>query len=140
MAEGFRRRTYLLRFDEGTGFEGLEVRMRGMSVDTMTTLASLADLKTDAPSAADLERLEPFWDAIGAGLIGWNVLDEDDQPVPATREAVRGEDLAMLFAITDAWMTAVAGVPAPLGGTSSDGQRSRLASMPMDRLSPSRAS
>lgn len=140
---GFRRRTYLLKFGPDSGFDGLEVRMRGMSVDTLARLAQLADLKGRADGefeAADLGRLEPMWEAVAGALIEWNVLDDDGAPVPVTLDAVRSEDLSMLFAIVDAWQTQVAGVSGPLGRRSPGGGPSAAPPIPMEALPESQAS
>lgn len=137
----FQRKTYRLVFDSSTEWAGLEVVLRGLSVDSLTKLAALADLKDVARedfSPEMIEQLEPVWAVLSQGLVSWNLTDESDNPVPI--ESFRGEDMAMLLFILDQWAETVGGVTAGLKARSSAGKPFPEESLPMEALSPSRAS
>lgn len=74
------------------------------------------------------------------GLVSWNYLDDNDQPIPATYEQLLKCDDEMAFGIVDAWMDRVTGVDAPLDVSSNAGDRSVEASLQMEPLSENRAS
>lgn len=138
---GFQRKTYRLVFPEGTEWAGLEVRLRGLSVDGLTKLATLADLKdvdSDDFSPEMIEKLEPVWQVLAYGLISWNLEDENGEPVPV--DSFRGEDMGMLLAILNEWSETVGGVTAALKARSSGGKPFPEGSLPMEALSPSQAS
>ena len=137
----FQRKTYRLVFDSSTEWAGLEVVLRGLSVDSLTKLAALADLKDVAKddfSPEMIEQLEPVWAVLSQGLVSWNLTDENDNPVPV--DHFRGEDMGMLLFILDQWAETVGGVTAGLKARSSGGSPFPEASLPMEALSENRAS
>jgi hypothetical protein len=127
---GYRRKVYILRWDESTSFEGLEVRLKGLSVDELTQLAQLADLDANDPRAMDA--LAPVWAILARGLVSWNLETEDGDPVPVAE--FRNEDVFLLLSILKEWSTVVAGVAAPLGRPSSAGSPFPEESIPMEAL------
>jgi hypothetical protein len=131
---GYRRKVYVLRYDGGTPYEGLEVRLRGLAVDGLMCLAGLADLAGSTGAPADLERMAPIWDALAAGLVAWNLEDDDGAPVPVAD--FRGEDFAMLLSIAMEWMQAAVGVSGPKGPRSNGGSPFPEESLPMEVSSP----
>lgn len=141
---GFRRKTYRLTWDdEGSPWHGLEVSLGGMSVDDLAALATLSDMQDVDPSEITPEhvaRLDALWDVLARGIKGWNLEDDEGNPIGTTREDIRGEELAMLLAIVDVWQTAAAGMAAPLGPNSSGGPPLAVASIPMEPSAESRAS
>lgn len=126
---GFKRRTYTLTF-EGD-FEGLEVVTKPMSVETwlyLTGQSEDADDQTEKTSAErGAEGIRLFADA----LVSWNLEEEDGTPVPTTREAIHDQEMKMIDTIVGAWTNAAAKVADPLPETSSDGEQSLEASIPM---------
>ncbi len=135
-----RKKTFKIRFGEGHEFEGLEVRMRSVSIGRMLRLMPKIGALDDIVATKPDEIEDLFRDI--AGLIdSWNIEDEDDQgnvvPVPATYEGVIDQDLRMLNCILQEWAQHVAGVPAPLDERSPSGEPFPEASLPMETLSPS---
>lgn len=138
---GYRRQktVHKLVFDDTQGdLAGLEVRLHSLSVGALLDLSQLADGARSQQQ--DAERL---FTEFANSLISWNLEDEvpDDtgvgvRPVPATLDGVRSCDLDFVLRLVDAWMTAVAGVPAPLVGGSTSGGPSPEPSIPMVPLSP----
>lgn len=105
------RNTYLLVFAD-PDFHGLEVRVRRVSFDALRTAASLSEVDVEKARAGqmsgfDLEKIDRLIEQFAAALIGWNLEDEQGQPVPATLEALRGQDIALVLELVDAWMHAV---------------------------------
>lgn len=122
-----KRKTYTLKFEDPE-MDGLVVRTRGRTVDD--AIAFQAGLPYE-------EALERFADIV----IDWNVLDEDDNPVPATAEGMRTLDEEFLVAVMGAFNQAINGVSGPLEKPSNDGEITEIeASMKMAPLSSSLAS
>lgn len=134
-----KRKIYRLKFQDPE-MAGLEVEARGLSVGQLLELeeARMARAAGGAGSEGATRRmLRLFSDA----LVSWNAEDEDTGlPIPPTAEGIKMQDSDFLNVVIDAWNTAMAGVDAPLSPTSSDGQPSLEASIPMDVPSESLAS
>ncbi|MBX9392284.1 hypothetical protein K4749_01385 [Streptomyces sp. TRM72054] len=126
---GFRppRKIYNLDFT-GTEFEGLQVKMRGMTVGEELELDDLRGKEGGGRRVFEL---------MTGLLVEWNVDDEQGQPVPATFEGVCTQDSTFIMTILDALQTANSGVPDPLPQSSPSGEPSPAASIPMAPLSPS---
>jgi hypothetical protein len=125
---GFRppRKIYALDFT-GTEFEGLEVKMRGVTVGE--------ELEQDALKGKDGFGRYIF-ELTAKLLVEWNVEDDEGKPVPATLEGVCSQDGTMIMAIINALQAAVSGVPDPLPQSSpSGGPSPEVSAIPMEPLS-----
>ncbi len=133
---GYRARTYRLVFTD-PGLHDLEVTARGGTIDDLVRLMYLTGLGRDllAPDR-DQERVE-LYQMLDAGLTGWNLEDDQGQPVPLTAQMLRAQEWSLVMAIVHAWMAAQASVSGPLEPTSSDGPPSVEVSLPVEVLSPS---
>lgn len=110
-----------LDFDGDKEFEGLEVTTKGLSIGDYLDVAALTnEASTD---------VTPLLAAFASSLISWNLEDEDDQPVPATLEGVKSQDIEFIMTIVSAWMKAAAGVKDSVGKDSPSGETSLEASM-----------
>jgi hypothetical protein len=132
MAYQRKHKRYRIIFEDGD-YAGLEVAMRGLTVDEMLDMSGAADA---VKAQANPDTLNVFVDRFAAALISWNMVDEDDNPIPATREAVGEGDLDELMAITEAWMDRMTAVSPALKAGSTDGMPSEVASIPMEPFSP----
>lgn len=121
-----KRKIYNLDFT-GTDYEGLEVKLRGMTVGE--------ELELD-----DLRGKDDFgrkvFEMTTRLLVEWNVEDDQGVPVPCTFEGVCTQDAGMVMAILDALQTANSGVSDPLPQSSPSGELSPVASIPTEPLSP----
>jgi hypothetical protein len=140
---GFQRqgKVYRLVWPEGHDNHGLEVRMRPLSIAELQQIGSMAEL--DLSSDAGPEAMAALDDMIGlfaSKLIGWNLDDDQGEPVPATFDGAKAQDTDFVLELIDAWMTAAAGVTPPLPNGSTGGGTPLAASIPMEPLSPSLAS
>jgi hypothetical protein len=124
---GYQRKVYRLVFDDPE-MDGLEVRAKSVSLGAMR-------------KAADSDDEFLMMELFAKALVSWN-LEDDGEPVPATLEGLEDQDPEFVTAIITAWTGTISGVPdaSPLGGGSDSGRRSLEASIPMETLSPSRAS
>jgi hypothetical protein len=114
---------------------GFEARMRGVSSGQALDLMGLQDVdETDAATVAGI------FQALADAIVTWNLEDSDGNPVRPSLEAVKARDFSRNMALFGLWIEAVIGVSGPLERPSSDGGRALLASIPMEPLSPSRAS
>jgi hypothetical protein len=123
---GFRpkRKIYTLDFT-GTDYEGLEAKVRGMTVAEELALDGV-EMDADLLVRTLVKR-----------LVSWNVEDDQGQPVPTTFEGVCTQDAAMVLAILNAVRTANSGVSDPLPQSSPSGEPPPVASIPMEPLSAS---
>lgn len=138
---GYQRPKLRLEFGQDQ-FDGLEVRMRSISIDQFVELNTLVTSggKLLEESAEAAEARTRMYELLASGIVEWNLDDEAGVPVPATVDGLRAQDAAFVIALAHAWLSAVAGVPAPLGGPSPDGQPSEEPSIPMEVLSPNPSS
>lgn len=131
---GFQRRTYNLIFTDES-FSGFEVRARGGSVDDAMAMMRLLSLggaflhPTDEARRADREELYALLagarhGGIGGLLLGWNLEDDNGQPVPLTNDQLHKEELALIITVAKSWLDAVIGVPPPLSPRSPNGEPS----------------
>jgi hypothetical protein len=140
-------RVYRLVFEnKHPSLTGVIARMRGLSIRQfldVQRLASLAEQRSAGGAAATEQVLEAVVElakVVGERLIDWNIDDEDGRPVPADADGVLALDPESFTALIEEWLDAVAGVPVPLAGTSSDGPSPEELSIPMEPLSASLAS
>jgi hypothetical protein len=137
MTTGFMRRTFKLEFEDPS-FGGLEVRTRTKPLRFLVELEQLMSTNlADDVNAADLER---FHEMLAEVIISWNLLDDAEQPVPITGEAIGGEEWLLLKEIARAWVQAVTAPPRPLSQPSSGGDPLAGLDIPMEALSPSQQS
>jgi len=140
-------RVLKLVFDD-EDLRGLDVRARSLSVARMLELTRLAGemAQLDLKQLDDEQRakLTTIFEIFAERLVSWNVMDEQPDgshvPVPATFDGLMSQDFDQVFRVIQAWQTAVAGVAAPLAQSSTGGETSVEVSLPMEILSPSRAS
>lgn len=137
---GYRRPALQLTFADPQ-FEGLEVRCRRISIDETFTLSEvgpdddrdavmrLAELLGDGlPPEDPAEKRRPV-------ILDWNLEDYDGTPLPVSAANLRTQDMPLIFAIVAALVAQMRGVPAPLPQTSTDGDPSVEASLPMEMCS-----
>jgi hypothetical protein len=132
---GFKARTYKLVFEDPE-FAGLEVRMRGLSLDRLVQISRVLQGENLVDQADDSGRTELFG-LLADGLIGWNLEDEDGTPVPTDVAAIRAQPLDLVMQVVGAWRRAVTEVSAPLEPSLNGGPPSLEVSLPMEVLSPS---
>lgn len=136
-----RKKTFKLTWADGE-FEGLEVRVRSMSVERFLELGPLLEaLDMDGLGTKEMGELRELFREFSTVLVDWNLEDEDtDEPVPCTAEAFLGQDIRFVNEVISRWAEHIAGVSGPLERPSPSGEPSPEASIPMEPLSPSLAS
>jgi len=133
------RRTFRLRFEDDQ-YDGLVVKVRSTSVGRLLEVMELLALDIEALTAEDVQRFAGVFDALAEVLVEWNVEDDVGQPVPATLDGIKHQDIDFVMDILMVWFQALVQAPAPLPATSSAGGPSAVPPLPMEPLSPSRAS
>lgn len=135
-----RKKIFLLRFADGD-LEGLEVRVRSISIERFLELAPLLDMTMSGGlTPEDITGIRETLAAFADVLVSWNLEEEDGTPVPCTVEGLMDQDLRFVLGLMTAWAEEIAGVAAPLERPSPSGEPSPEASLPMEPLSPSPAS
>lgn len=123
---GYKReeKHYRLKFEDEE-FEGLEVTARSLAVGDFLDIMGIDQSN---PDPAEVSKL---FEALGKGLVSWNLEDEDG-PVPATLEGVRSQEFGFVMAIIAAWLSAIADVDPKLRKTSSTSEITEY--LPMETL------
>jgi hypothetical protein len=136
--QGYKRKTYKLKWPTGHDLHGLIVVTKGLSVEKTFGLASLAAaMGAESDTAAKVEAANKLFAGFAERLVSWN-LEDDDGPVPATLDGVKDQDMGFMIGLISTWMDAVSSVDTPLPSGSPNGQTPDPAvSLPMEPLSPS---
>ncbi|MFD8866008.1 hypothetical protein ACFV1F_16810 [Streptomyces sp. NPDC059590] len=122
----------VLKFDDSTEYAGFECTLRGLRLGEYMDVIRVDEVDNSAVGGM----LEKFAES----LIGWNLEDEQGQPIPATQAAVYEQDKTFMLTVAEEWANAIHGVSAPLEQTSPAGEPWVAASIPMATLSESLAS
>ena len=142
-AKGFKPKRTLYKLDfAGTDLDGLEVTARKTSLAGLLELAEIGakvaelqqlDERADAPQAAEMlrELFAPF----SRIIVGWNVLDDDDQPVPASLDGLLSQELDFILSLLTSYVSAMSQAPPPLPPGSESGETSPEALAAMAALS-----
>lgn len=114
---GYKRnnRVYKLVFKD-EDMDGLEVRCRSLPLAKYMELVGLVEGGVDLSNVGDI--LGEFAQVI----VSWNLVDDDDQPIPPSAETLLAQDYDFVLAIINAWSAAIAGVSGPLERPSPDGE------------------
>lgn len=135
MSGGFRRKqaVYVLTF-ESTILNGLEVRMRSVSLQQLFDIEELQ--RTARKAGADRDASRKLIERVAAEILSWNLENDDGTPVEPSYEALANLDLREVVLIINAWKNALAAVPKALSNGSNGGGTSPELSIPMDVSSP----
>lgn len=120
-------KTYSLTFEGQPQYDGLKVEMAGLPLRSYLEIQRLQG----ADSADSSERMVEIFSGF---VISWNLEHQVDGkivPVPVSYASISALDVDFVLTLIGAWMTAIAGVPAPLEQKSTAGDLSLEATMPM---------
>lgn len=131
----YKRKNYRLTWPEGHVRHGLVVSMRGMSIDDMQMVGGLKDVKQEDVQQ-NVGLLDSIAELLARKMESWNLVDDDETPVPITVANIRQEDLTMIMEILNAWTDAAVGVKASLGKDSNSGSTFPEELIPMEMSSP----
>lgn len=140
MGHALKRTIYRLTFEDPE-LADLSVRVRSLNVGQMLEATELSRLDDDKlPVQEKLAAMGELFDVFASALVDWNLEEEDGTAIPATLAGIKTLESAFLMDVIRTWITATAGVAAPLAQPSAGGSPSLVASMPMETLSLSQAS
>lgn len=125
-----KRKVYVLDF-EGTEYEGLEVKVRGLTTGEYLEIVSLSAPGTEG-NEGDKET-EGMLRMFSNHLLSWNLTDDtdgDEVPVPTTYEGVTSNDFVMNMVIINAWTSAIASVPEATEKKLTAGENALVESIP----------
>lgn len=126
-----RDKVYKLVWPEDHESHGLVVRVRSL------TMGEVLDLRRPDSSLTEDAAVAMF----ASHIVDWNLEDRDTgEPVPTTLAGILEQDEDFVMEIIGAWTAAATGVSPPLAPSSTGGEPSLEASMPMVPLSASQAS
>lgn len=124
-----RERVLLLTFEDPQ-YEGLQVRVRSLSIGQVLDII-------DPPTGEGGVRDQALLNAqrLADGLVSWNLEYPDGTPVPMTVDGILSQDRELITDINSARLREAVAVPAPLDQPSPDGGQSAEPSIPMEVLS-----
>lgn len=126
-----KRKIYRLKFAD-EDLAGLEIMARSVSLGQLLELSSSEGVgKVDK---ADAEQTKGMFELFASSLVSWNLVEEDETPVPTTYEGLLTQDTEFVMAIISAWSEAISGVAAPLAAASNSGETSPEVSIPMESM------
>ena len=100
---------------------GLEVTVREFTIGELRLLMRIhGGISSEQPGMKTENALKVF-DFFGRSLISWNIVDENDVPVPANTEGLDYLGLASVIKIINTWMEEVAQISTPLEHRSGSG-------------------
>lgn len=104
---GFQRKRKIYKLDfSGTEYDGLEVKVGGLTTGEYLELITLS-----APGVESTEdETSGMLRLLARHMKSWN-LEEDGEPIPATFDGIKSNDLPMNMAIISAWTNALSAVP-----------------------------
>lgn len=114
---GHRNRITIYTLDKIKDEDGLVVRMKSIRLGKLRKIIATVD---DLDSADD-STLDEVINLLAGGLVSWNLVDEDDQPIPADKDGLDELELPTALAIVSSWIEAVTGVEEELGKDSPSG-------------------
>jgi len=123
------RRTYKIVVDDGE-YEGLEVRLRGLSV---RQLMEVEDTANEAESGKPESAIELF-SKLSENIVSWNLEDDDGAPIGHSVDDLLDLDMSFVLFLVQEWLTAAAGVAVPLGKGSNSGPKLPETSIGMESL------
>jgi hypothetical protein len=126
------RKLLVLRFED-PDFAGIEVKVRSTSLGRVLELRDQADA---ARNGSGLDELSGLVNEFVDKLDSWNV-EDDDGPVPPTRNGLLTLDLSDALYIITSWFDAMMSVNEDLGKESTSGGSFPEVNIPMEPLSPS---
>lgn len=135
-------KVYKLTFED---YPGLEVTAKSVSTGRLMKLMRMAVRLNDKADGGDLteqdaDAVDALFTGFSKALVGWNLEDEDGEPVPPTRDGIEEQEFDFMLGVINSWIETVAGTPGDLGKDSNSGQRFPEVSIPMETRSPSRSS
>lgn len=141
MTVGFtpKSKVYRLDFSGDEELDGLVVKARSAPIGFVVELATFAERaqRSTADTAEDLAEMGQMIDRFADVLVEWNLELRQGEPTPANAQGLRQLEMGHFLRLITAWQQAVINVPAPLPQTSSGGEPSVEASLPMAPPSPS---
>lgn len=129
---GFKPKRTLYKLDfTGTDLEGLEITARRTSVDGLLELAGISErvdelkqLDENADVAEAVEKARQLFAPLAKVIVSWNVVDDDDEPVPANLDGLLSQETDFISSLLDAYVTSMASAPPPLPAGSPSGTTS----------------
>lgn len=125
---GFERKVYKLVWPQGSAWEGLEVRMRPMPIETVGEIGRMY-AESEQSESKKLALLPAMAAVVQESIVSWNLTD-NGEPVPCTN--VGAEGLELVMAIINAWQDVVNQVNPPLRQGSPSGEPSPEVLIPME--------
>lgn len=114
---GYRRVPTIYTLNEIPGEDGLIVRMKTISFGKVRRLISLMENDNDDNVMDEISA------QVSKNLVSWNLVDENEDEIPATVEGIDDQDFDLILKIVNAWLDAITGVSKDLGKDSSSGAK-----------------
>jgi hypothetical protein len=127
----FQKKTYALKWEEGHSLHGLEVKVGGLSIGDLETMAAL---RSEVKDAKTFEKIMPMLEIFAKALISWNY-EEAGVPIGTSLADIRDNaDARDVIPVIMDWVGQVGDIPAPLERRSNSGEQFPEESLEMEEL------
>ena len=116
------KKVYTLKFKKPE-LEGLVVKARGTTIGNVLAITG---------EEFDVAAVKEAFQTFASSLVEWNILDDDDQPLPATYDGLLTLPNDFMVDVISAWIDAMIEVESPLEKKSNGTPPSLVASIPME--------
>jgi len=100
---------------------GLEITVHEFTIGELRSLMRIQGAISSEQVGVNTENALKVFDFFGRSLISWNIVDENNIPVPANTEGLDYLGLASVIKIINTWMEEVAQISTPLEHRSGSG-------------------
>lgn len=123
-------RIYNLKFADAE-LEGLEVKIKAMSVAQIFGIMDLADIESQGFSADSMNDLKKVFELLEEILVAWNIETPEGEPLPTTLRGIQTLEFDFVFMLLMTAVEEIIKVSAPKEKASTDGEPSAVPQIPM---------
>lgn len=123
--------------DPDDNLNGLYIEVKALDTGEFLNLVTLVEMNYDRIGPEEVKSIDDMFTTFSTKLEYWNMTDEEDTPLPPTKESLYTLELFDVIAMITSYLGAVAGVFAPLALPSNSGDEFPGGSVPMEVSSPS---
>ena len=100
---------------------GLEITVHEFTIGDIRSLMRVQGAISSEQVGVNTKNALEVFDFFGKSLISWNIVDENDKPVPANTKGLDYLGLTSVIKIINVWMEEVAQISTPLENRSNNG-------------------
>lgn len=120
-----------ITFSQDDKLHGLELTVESVPMGLLFDMIEVASsFDPDKINVTDLPKVFVLFEYFAEALVKWNLVDKNDEPVPATLDGLKSQDFPFILDLIQIWMGQIASVSGPLDQTSTGGKLLEVPLMP----------